>query len=80
VTLEEHDRLDAEARAATAQARFTAVVVLMLPLAGVLLAELSAPGMIGRMIGSPVAAWLLAAAAVFQFSGIVLIRRLTRLA
>jgi tight adherence protein B len=77
-TLEEHDRLDAEARAATAQARFTALVVLLLPLAGLMLAELSAPGILGQVVGSPVGAWLLGAATILQLSGMVLIRRLAR--
>lgn len=78
-TLEERDRVDAEARAATTQARFTAVVVLLLPLAGLLLAELSAPGIVGRMTASPAGLWLLTASAVLQLSGMVLIKRMTRL-
>jgi tight adherence protein B len=78
-TLEDHDRLDDEVRAATAQARFTSVVVLLLPLAGMLLAELAAPGVIGRMTGSDAGLWLLGAALVLQLAGVLLIRRLTRL-
>jgi tight adherence protein B len=78
-TLEEHDRLDGEARATIAQARFTAVVVLLLPLAGLLLAALSAPGIVGRMTGSPAGVWLLSTATLLQLSGIALIKRLTRL-
>jgi tight adherence protein B len=77
-TLEDQDRLDAEARAATAQARFTSVVVLLLPLAGLLLAELAAPGIVTSMTASAAGAWLLGTAAVLQLSGVVLIRRLTR--
>jgi tight adherence protein B len=77
-TLEDQDRLDAEVRAATAQARFTSIVVLLLPLAGLLLAELAAPGSTGGMTASTAGAWLLGAAAVLQLSGLLLIRRLTR--
>jgi tight adherence protein B len=77
-TLEDQDRLDAEVRAATAQARFTSVVVLLLPLVGLLLAELAAPGIVGGMTASTAGAWLLGAAAVLQLSGLILIRRLTR--
>jgi tight adherence protein B len=77
-TLDDHDRLDAEARAATAQARFTSVVVLVMPLAGLLLAELAAPGVVGRMTGSGAGAWLLGMAIALQVSGVFLIRRLSR--
>jgi Flp pilus assembly protein TadB len=44
-----------------------------------LLAELSAPGIVGRMTGSPAGLWLLAASAVLQLLGMVLIKRMTRL-
>jgi tight adherence protein B len=77
-TLEDQDRLDAEARAATAQARFTSIVVLLLPLAGLLLAEFGAPGIVGRMTASTVGVWLLGAALTLQVSGLLLIGRLTR--
>jgi tight adherence protein B len=77
-TFTDQDRLDAEARAATAQARFTSILVLLLPLAGILLAELAAPGIVARMTGSAAGSWLLAAAGVLQLSGVLLIRRLTR--
>jgi len=77
-TLEDHDRLEADARAATAQARFTSVVVLLLPLAGLLLAELAAPGIVSRMTDSATGVWLIGAAFVLQVTGMLLIRRLTR--
>jgi tight adherence protein B len=77
-TLEDQDRLDAEVRAATAQARFTSVVVLLLPLVGLLLAELAAPGIVGDMMSSTAGASLLGAAAMLQLSGLLLIARLTR--
>jgi tight adherence protein B len=77
-TLEDQDRLDAEVRAATAQARFTSVVVLLLPVAGLLLAELAAPGIVGGMMASTAGASLLGAATVLQVCGLLLIARLTR--
>jgi tight adherence protein B len=77
-TIEEHDRLEDEARAASSQARFTSVVVLCLPLFGVALAELTAPGIVARMTDSPAGSWLLGAALVLQLSGLFLIRRLSR--
>ena len=42
--LEDQARLEREVRAATAQARFTALIVVLLPLGGALLAELASPG------------------------------------
>ena len=44
VDLEEARRVDADARAATAQARYTAGMVALLPLGAVVLAELGSPG------------------------------------
>jgi tight adherence protein B len=78
VMLDERDRLADEARAASAQARFTSATVVCLPLAGLVLGELAAPGLIGRMAGSPAGAWLLALALALQGVGIALIRRLAR--
>ena len=40
--------------------------------------ELLSPGMIGRLVGSPVGAWLLGGAAAMQATGAVLVRRLAR--
>ena len=77
-TIEEHDRLEDEARAASAQARFTSLVVLCLPLFGLALAELTAPGIVGRMAGSAGGSWLLGVALTLQLSGLFLIRRLSR--
>jgi tight adherence protein B len=77
-TIEEHDRLEAEARAASSQARFTSLIVLVLPLFGLLLAEFASPGMLGRMTGSAVGIWLVGAALFLQVGGVLLIRRLSR--
>jgi tight adherence protein B len=77
-TIEEHDRLEDEARAASAQARFTSVVVLCLPLFGLALAEMTEPGIVARMAGSTASSWLLGAALALQVSGLFLITRLSR--
>jgi tight adherence protein B len=79
VTIDEGDRAEDEARSASAQARFTSAVVLALPLFGLLLAELAAPGFAGRLTGSPVAFSLLACAAVLQLAGVVIVRRMSRI-
>ena len=65
-----------EARAATAQARFTAVLVIALPVCGIALGTLASPGLVGRMTASPLGIGLLVAALSLQVSGAVLIRRL----
>src|SRR5207244_261624 len=43
LALEDQARLEQEVRAATAQARFTGMLVVLLPLGGALLAELASP-------------------------------------
>jgi tight adherence protein B len=75
---EDHQRLLGEVRAATAQARFTALVVAALPLAGAGLAELASPGWIAGLLGSFVTAWLAGVAFVLQLVALVAIRRLGR--
>ncbi len=74
--LEQERRVLEEARAATAQARFTAVVVIALPVCGIALGALASPGLVGRMTATPVGIGLLVAALALQVSGAVLIRRL----
>jgi tight adherence protein B len=76
----ERDRVAEDAHAATAQARFTGLLVVAMPSGGALFAELIQPGFIGRLLGSPPAAVLLALAAAFQVVGFVAIRRLSRVA
>jgi tight adherence protein B len=71
-------RLDGEVRAATAQARFTGVVVVLLPLGGALLAELASPGFAAGLMGSLLTAWLVGLALAMQVAAAVLIRRLGR--
>jgi tight adherence protein B len=76
--LEEAVRMQADARAATAQARFTAWLVALLPAGAALLAELARPGYLGSLIAAPAARWLLGAAVVCQLVACALVRRLAR--
>jgi tight adherence protein B len=75
---EDEQRLDDEVRTATAQARFTGVLVVVLPLGGALLAELARPGFVAGMAGSLLTLWLVAVAAVLQATAAFLIHRLGR--
>jgi tight adherence protein B len=74
----ERDRVAEEARSATAQARFTGLLVVAMPSGGALFAELIQPGFVARLLGSPPAAVLLGLAAAFQLVGFVAIGRLSR--
>jgi tight adherence protein B len=76
--LEDQARLEAEVRAATAQARFTALLVVLLPLGGGLLAELASPGWFAGLWRSFLTAWLVGIALVLQALAAVLMRRLGR--
>jgi tight adherence protein B len=71
-------RLEDEVRAATAQARFTGLVVVLLPLGGAALAELASPGFVGALAGSLLTAWLVGVAVAMQVAAAFLIRRLGR--
>ena len=64
--LEEQARLEGEVRAATAQARFTGLIVVLLPLGGALLAELASPGWFAGLWSSFLTAWLVGIALVLQ--------------
>jgi tight adherence protein B len=74
--MEEESRLDGELRAATAQARFTGLLVVLLPLAGALLAELASPGWFAGLWSSFLTAWLVGLAIFLQVLAALLIRRL----
>jgi tight adherence protein B len=76
--MEEEARLTGELRAATAQARFTGVLVVLLPLGGALLAELASPGWFAGLWSSFLTAWLVGIAVFLQVVAAVLIRRLGR--
>ncbi len=69
-----------DARAATAQARFTGVVVGVLPAGAAALAELASPGALGHVLRVPLALWLAAFAGFLQLLGLLAIRRLGRVA
>jgi tight adherence protein B len=76
--LEQARRDEADARGATAQARFTAGIVCILPAGAALLAELSNPGVLGGLVTSPVSGPLLGAAAVLQVLALLAVGRIAR--
>lgn len=76
----ERDRAAEDARSATAQARFTGLLVVAMPTGGALFAELVQPGFLAKLLGAPAAAAMLACAAALQLAGFVAIRRLSRVA
>jgi tight adherence protein B len=73
----ERDRVVEDARSATAQARFTGLLVVAMPTGGALFAELLQPGFLLGLVSSRPAAVLLALAAALQLVGFVAIRRLS---
>ena len=76
--LAEGVRLADDARAATAQARFTAVLVAALPLGAAGLAELGHPGYLAGLLRSPLTTWLGGCAVVLQVASFVAVRRIAR--
>jgi tight adherence protein B len=76
--MEEDSRLEGELRAATAQARFTGLLVVALPLGGALLVELASPGLVSSLTSSLVTGWLVGMALFLQLLAAVLIRHLGR--
>jgi tight adherence protein B len=77
-SMEEQARLEAEVRAATAQARFTGLLVALLPLGGGLLAELASPGWFAGLWSSFLTAWLVGIALILQLVAALVMRRLGR--
>jgi tight adherence protein B len=77
-SFEDHQRLVDEVRVATAQARFTGVLVVVMPLCGAVLAELASPGLLASVADSALTAWLVGLALVLQAAAAVLINRLGR--
>lgn len=71
-------RAAGDARAATAQARFTGLVVGILPAGAAVLAELASPGALAAVLRVPLAAWLAVFAAFLQLLGLLAIRGLGR--
>ena len=76
--MEDQARLEDEVRSATAQARFSAMLVVLMPVGGGLLAELASPGWFAGLWSSFLTAWLLGIALVLQLTAAVLTRRLGR--
>ena len=76
--LEAAERIERDARTATAQARFTAWLVLALPVGAAALAELADPGFVAGLLTNPVSAWLTGLAVVLQLLAIACVRRLAR--
>jgi tight adherence protein B len=74
----ERDRVADEARTATAQARFTGLLVVAMPTGGAVFAELVEPGFVAKLLASPASAFLLVFAAALQLLGFVVIRRFAR--
>ena len=74
----DRDRTEADARSATAQARFTGLLVAAMPAGAAVLAELLDPGFVGGLFSNPASATLLAIAAALQLAGFAAIRRLSR--
>jgi tight adherence protein B len=75
---EDQTRLDGEVRAATAQARFTGIVVVVLPVGAAVLAELASPGYLRVLAGSLLTLWLAGLALVMQVVAVLAIRRFGR--
>jgi tight adherence protein B len=72
------ERVEGEARTATAQARFTAWLVAGLPLGTALLAELASPGLLASLVANPLSAWFTGMAVVLQAAALVCVRALAR--
>jgi tight adherence protein B len=76
-TLEADARADHDARATTAQARFSAGLVAWLPAVAAVIAELAAPGSVRAVLATPLSAMLTAVAIGLQLLGWFVIRRVS---
>lgn len=70
------DRADRDARSATAQARFTGLLVAAMPAGAAVFAELVQGGLVASVLRSPLALTLVCVAVGMQLVGFVAIRRL----
>ncbi|HVF77311.1 MAG TPA: type II secretion system F family protein [Solirubrobacteraceae bacterium] len=77
--LEQRGRVLADARSATAQARFTALIVTGLPAAGLALGELVQPGSVPALAASPLTAAMVGLALILQAVAFVCVRRIARI-
>jgi len=75
---EDQQQLADEVRVATAQARFTGLLVVVLPLGGGVLAELASPGLVAGIVSSALTGWLVVLAFGLQLAAAAAIRRLGR--
>jgi tight adherence protein B len=75
----ERDRVSADARSATAQARFTGLLVVAMPTGAALFAELIQPGFAHGLVANGASLALLGAAGVCQLAGFAAIKRLSRI-
>lgn len=76
--LDEAQRVDADARAVTAQARYTAWLVAALPAGAVALTELGRPGTLAEVASTPLTAWLAGAGILWQLAALAVVARLGR--
>jgi tight adherence protein B len=76
--LEERARLEADARGATAQARFTAWLVVLMPAGAAALAELSTPGFLAGLAASPESGLPACVAIGLGLVAVMAIRRIAR--
>lgn len=76
--LEAAERAERDAETATAQARFTAWLVLALPLGAAGIAELASPGFVAALLRDPVSGWLGGAAVALQACAALCVHRLAR--
>jgi tight adherence protein B len=72
------ERAGRDARTATAQARFTAWLVLGLPSGAAVLAELGSPGFVAGLVAAPLSVWLAGTAVLLQVAALVCVLRLAR--
>lgn len=75
---EDQQGLADEMRVATSQARFTAQLVVLLPIGGGVLAELASPGLAAGLFDSALTSALVMVALALQVAGALLMRRLGR--
>ena len=74
----QREQIETDARTATAQARFTGILVAAMPAGAALLAELLNPGFVSGIVQSGASLALLAAAGSLQVAGFAAISRLGR--
>jgi tight adherence protein B len=76
--LDETRRVEADARAATAQARYTSWLVAALPVGATALTEMGRPGTLAEISSSALTAWLGIAGVLCQVAALAVIARLAR--